>query len=327
MEGTQVGTDECLWQEPFYEAGDKVGVPERGFPEMLIIFVVVNDKFTGTMTAKEKWYSIIFESDTKAGKTFDVGLLVLILVSVAVVMLDSISSIQAKYSNLFQALEWLLTIGFTIEYAARILVHPRPMRYVFSFWGMIDLLSILPTYLSLVFVGYHYMIVVRIFRLLRVFRILKMARFSSESQLLWKSLAASIYKVSIFFLALLLIVILMGTTMYVVEGEKYGFDNIPESIYWAIITITTVGYGDIVPHTVLGKFISSLSMIIGYSIIAIPTGIVTAEMAKGRKSKKVCPQCNAENKISANFCYKCGHGFANEDSGDGGGEEKSASGT
>ncbi len=259
---------------------------------------------------RKKWYNIIFKSDTKAGKDFDVLLLVLILISVAVVMLDSVEAFHTQYSLLFDIFEWILTIVFTLEYLVRIYVHPKRIYYLFSFWGIIDFLSIVPTYLSLFFIGYHYMIVVRIFRLLRVFRIFKLVRFSNESEVLLKSLRASIYRVSIFFFALLMIVMLMGTTMYVVEGAENGFDNIPKSIYWAIVTITTVGYGDMVPQTVLGKFLSSLSMIIGYSIIAIPTGIITSEMTKRKKKlRKSCSECGVYNDISANFCKSCGEKF------------------
>lgn len=261
-------------------------------------------------TKREKWYQIIFESDTQSGKNFDILLLVLIVLSIFVVMLDSVNSIHAQYKMLFATLEWVLTILFTIEYIARIYVHHRPIRYVFSFWGIIDFCSIVPTYLGLFFVGYHYMIVVRVFRLLRVFRIFKLARFNQESQLLWRSLVASFYKVSIFFFALLMIVVTMGTLMYVVEGESSGFDNIPESIYWAVVTVTTVGYGDMVPQTIVGKFISAMSMIIGYSIIAIPTGIVTAQMSKHRKkTRKICPHCATSSDGQANFCKECGKEF------------------
>ncbi|MFV0472473.1 MAG: ion transporter [Paludibacteraceae bacterium] len=263
------------------------------------------------MTLKEKWYIIIFESDTKKGKLFDVLLLVFIFASVVVVMLDSITAIRTGYKTLFTALEWFFTAVFTIEYLARIWCHPSPLKYVFSFWGVIDFLSIVPTYMSLFVSGYRYMMVVRIFRLLRVFRIFKMVRFSKESQILWSSIRAGLYKISIFFLTLIMIVVLMGTVMYVVEGEKNGFKSIPESIYWAIITITTVGYGDIVPHTTLGKFIASFSMIIGYSIIAIPTGIVTSEMSKERKKRwKYCPECETQNKNTANYCCHCGYQFS-----------------
>lgn len=261
-------------------------------------------------TKRKEWYNIIFESDTRAGKNFDILLLILIALSILIVLLDSISSLHNQYRILFGTFEWILTILFTIEYVSRIYVHHKPIRYVFSFWGIIDFCSIVPTYFGLFFVGYHYMIVVRIFRLLRVFRIFKLVRFNQESQLLWRSLVASFYKVSIFFLALLMVVVTMGTLMYVVEGESSGFDNIPKSIYWAIVTITTVGYGDMVPQTVIGKFISAMSMIIGYSIIAIPTGIVTAQMSKHRKKiKKQCQNCATLSDVEANFCQKCGKAF------------------
>lgn len=263
------------------------------------------------MTFREKIYHVIFESDTRKGKVFDVLLLVLILSSVFVVMLDSVATLSNRYAVIFNAIEWFLTIVFTIEYFTRIAVHPKPLRYMFSFWGFVDLFSILPTFLSLLFSGYRYMLVVRIFRLMRVFRIFKLTRFNKESQMLMRSLKASLYKISLFFLALMMIVTIMGTIMYVVEGEDQGFDNIPESIYWAVITITTVGYGDMVPKTLLGKFISAFSMIIGYSIIAVPTGIVTAEMAKARrKIRKRCSQCFKMNRRRANFCERCGTAFS-----------------
>lgn len=263
------------------------------------------------MTLRERIYRTIFESDTKRGKDFDVILLILILLSVLIVMLDSVAPLSKKYSIIFNTVEWILTVIFTIEYLTRIVVHPKPLRYIFSFWGFIDLLSILPTFLSLMFSGYRYMLVVRIFRLMRVFRIFKLTRFNKESQMLMRSLKASLYKISLFFLALMMVVTIMGTIMYVVEGEDQGFDNIPESIYWAIITITTVGYGDMVPKTLLGKFISAFSMIIGYSIIAVPTGIVTAEMTKARKKiRKRCPQCFKMNRKKANFCERCGASFS-----------------
>ncbi len=263
------------------------------------------------MTRKEKMYRIIFESDTRKGKNFDIVLLVLILLSVLTVMLDSISSLSNNYFQVFYAIEWAFTVIFTIEYFVRIIVSRKPLRYIFSFWGLVDFLSILPTYLSFIFIGYHYMLVVRIFRLMRVFRIFKLTRFNKESQMLMHSLKASLYKISLFFLALMMVVTIMGTLMYVVEGEEGGFNNIPESIYWAIITVTTVGYGDMVPKTIFGRFLSAFSMIIGYSIIAVPTGIVTAEMTNVReKIRKRCPQCLNLNAKKANFCTYCGHKFS-----------------
>ncbi len=254
---------------------------------------------------KKKLYNIVFETDTKAGKYFDVVLLWMILFSVLAVMLESVPELGAKYSKAFFLIEWVLTILFTLEYLLRILISVKPLKYVFSFWGLIDFLSILPTWLSLFFVGYHYLLVVRIFRLLRIFRILKLVRFNTESQVLIQTLKSSFYKISIFFLSVLAIVTFLGTLMYVVEGGEKGFTSIPQSIYWAIVTVTTVGYGDMVPHTVVGKFISSFAMIIGYAIIAVPTGIVTVALSKQDHKSKKCEKCNTYNDAT-NFCSNCG---------------------
>lgn len=259
------------------------------------------------MIDRRKWFVIVFGTDTKEGKRFDVILLWFILLSALTVILESVPHISAKYHDLFTVLEWGFTVFFSLEYMLRIYISPKPHRYIFSIWGLIDLLSILPTYMSLIFAGYHYLLIVRIFRLLRVFRVLKLVRFNKEAQALMHALRASSYKISIFLLTMVAIVTLMGTVMYVVEGEKEGFSSIPQSIYWAIVTVTTVGYGDMVPHTVLGKLISSLAMIIGYAIIAVPTGIVTVEMARAEKDTKQCPNCNHPNDEEAKYCNKCGH--------------------
>lgn len=258
------------------------------------------------MTVRQKLNIIIFGTDTKAGKRFDVFLLWVILLSVIAVMLESVPNIGRKFYEIFFVVEWFMTILFTIEYITRIWISPRPFQYIFSFWGLIDFLSIIPTYLSLFIFGYHYLIIVRIFRLLRVFRILKLARFNSEAAVLSGALKRSIYKISIFLLAVISTVVFLGTIMYVVEGGEEGFTSIPQSIYWAIVTVTTVGYGDMVPHTVLGKFISSIAMIIGYGIIAVPTGIITVEMSKSALKTKKCPNCNHQNELSARFCNDCG---------------------
>jgi len=258
------------------------------------------------MINKQRLYQIVFESDTKAGKRFDVLLLWCILASIFVAVLDSVPYLNLNFKNEFYSVEWVFTVIFSLEYFMRIYISPKPIRYVLSFWGVIDLLAILPTYVSLFFYGYHYLLVVRILRLLRVFRILKLVRFNKEAIILSRALKASSYKIGIFFSAVLTIVILLGTIMYVVENGENGFTSIPQSIYWAIITVTTVGYGDIVPHTILGKFISSFAMIIGYAIIAVPTGIITVEMSKSSESKIICPQCSTNNIETSNYCTNCG---------------------
>jgi len=259
------------------------------------------------ITFKEKLHTIVFGTDTKAGKRFDLFLLWVILFSVLVVMLESIPELRNRLYKAFFTTEWIFTIVFSIEYLTRIWISPKRFKYLFSFWGIIDLLSILPTYLSLVLPGYHYLLVVRIFRLLRIFRILKLARFNREAQILIIALKASLYKISIFLLAVLAIVTFMGTIMYVVEGGQQGFTSIPQSIYWAIVTVTTVGYGDMVPHTVLGKVISSFVMMMGYAIIAVPTGIVTVEMSKTALSKKKCGKCNSAISEFDKYCNNCGN--------------------
>lgn len=235
---------------------------------------------------KQLLYNIIFENDTKAGKRFDVLLLWSILISVLIAMLDSVPSLNGAVGFEFYLIEWVFTIFFTIEYIFRISVHPKPQKYMFSFWGLVDLFAILPAYLSLLFIGSQYFLIVRIFRLLRVFRILRLIQFNREALVLMNALRSSSFKISIFMSTVVTIVVILGTIMYVIEDPENGFTSIPQSIYWAIITITTVGYGDIVPHTVLGKFISSIAMIIGYAIIAVPTGIVTVEMARSTDQKK-----------------------------------------
>jgi len=258
------------------------------------------------MGIREKLYHIVFGTDTKTGKRFDVVLLWVILLSVVVVMLESVPELDAKFDHEFWVLEWVLTIIFTLEFILRIWISQKPFKYIFSLWGVIDLLSILPTYLSIFMVGYHYLLVVRIFRLLRIFRILKLVRFNSEAQVLLNALKSSMYKISIFLMAVLAIVTFMGTLMYVVEGGEDGFTSIPQSIYWAIVTVTTVGYGDMVPHTVLGKVISSFAMIMGYAIIAVPTGIVTVGIAKATNASEPCSHCGHKNVPGAKFCNYCG---------------------
>lgn len=258
------------------------------------------------MTLKHRLYRTAFLTDTPAGRKFDLILIWAILISVFIVMLESISAISNRYFYLFSALEYAFTILFTIEYILRIVVHPRPFRYIFSFWGIIDLISILPTYLSFFIAGYHYFLVIRIFRLLRVFRILKLTRFTTESNVLMNALRASRFKISVFFSTVSTIVTILGTLMYVAEGGAEGFTSIPQSIYYAIVTVTTVGYGDVVPQTPIGKLLSSIAMIIGFAIIAVPTGIITVELGKSGLPKKICSNCKFANNPGANYCNNCG---------------------
>ena len=258
---------------------------------------------------QQKIYTIIFGDDTKAGKTFDIILLILILFSVIIVLLDSVSYIREQYLVLLYTLEWLFTLLFTAEYILRIYSSPRRRSYIFSFYGVIDLLAILPTYLSLFFIGTKYLVIIRILRLLRVFRILKLAHFYGASRTLAMSLKSSRYKIIVFLGSILSIVTVMGSLMYIIEGSENGFDSIPRSIYWAIVTLTTVGYGDIAPNTVLGQAVASLIMIMGYSIIAVPTGIITVEMSRRQDSLPdiTCQDCgNTENDHDARYCKKCG---------------------
>lgn len=255
---------------------------------------------------REDLFRIIFGTNTKAGRLFDVFLLWLILISVVVVVLESIPQLGAQYYTIFWTIESVLTALFTLEYLLRIYVTPRPRQYILSSWGLIDLMSIIPFYLELVLQGSHYMLVLRLFRLLRVFRILKLFRFLNEAQYLLSTLWAAAYKISVFLLGVLTIVIMLGTLMYVVEGPERNYISIPESIYWAIVTITTVGYGDITPSTTIGKIIASIIMLLGYAIIAIPTGIVTVEMAQRRTTSRVCTRCQKANTPDANYCNQCG---------------------
>ena len=261
---------------------------------------------------KDRLYIIIFQADTPAGKAFDVVLLIAILLSVGVVVLESVQDFTEHYAATFWLLEWLFTGLFTMEYLLRIWISPNRKKYVLSFFGIIDFLAILPAYLSLVFTGVHSLIILRSFRLLRVFRIFKLVRFMGEASRLRQALAASREKITVFLVAVGIIVVIMGTVMYLVEGEENGFTSIPRSIYWAIVTLTTVGYGDLAPQTVLGQTIASIIMIIGYGIIAVPTGIVTAEMTKIDRQTpasppRICPNCEATiADDEAVYCKYCG---------------------
>ena len=262
---------------------------------------------------RKKLYTIIYEADTPAGKWFDIGLLLLILISVIIVMLETVQSIHQAYGAYFDIAEWIITILFTIEYLLRVWTIEKPKAYIFSFYGIIDFLSTIPKYLAIFFAGANILMALRALRLLRVFRILKLSPFVGESQNLIKSLKASKAKILVFLTAVLILTIILGTVMYLVEyGKGSGFDNIPKSMYWAIVTLTTVGYGDIAPVTPLGQFIASIIMILGYGILAVPTGIVSAEYSRQKDKKihhntQVCPHCHASgHPDEAKFCYACG---------------------
>ena len=261
---------------------------------------------------RREWlHEVIFEADTPAGKAFDVGLLIAIILSVITVMLDSVASIRAEHGKALYRAEWVFTILFTIEYVLRVATVRRPTAYMRSFFGIVDILSILPTYISVLIPGLQGLLVIRALRLLRVFRVLKLAHFLVEARMLAISLRGSARKIIIFLGVVLTLTIIMGTIMYLVEGADSGFTSIPISIYWAIVTMTTVGYGDIAPQSVLGQFIAGAVMILGYAIIAVPTGIVSAEMVAGARkndpvSTKACQSCGAEgHAYDAQYCKFC----------------------
>ncbi|OIQ29014.1 MAG: ion transporter [Bacteroidetes bacterium MedPE-SWsnd-G2] len=265
-----------------------------------------------TRSLRSKLHDIIYEADTPAGKMFDIILLFTIITSIILVMLESVDSIDKKYHDFLNNAEWVITILFSIEYIARIATVKQPLKYITSFYGIIDLLSTIPKYLSFMFTGSHALVALRALRLLRVFRILKLDRYLGASENLIKALKASRTKISIFLYAVLILAIILGTIMYIVEGPEHGFTNIPKSVYWCIVTMTTVGFGDITPQTPLGQFIAAIIMVTGYGIIAVPTGIVTAEITK-KGDKKIhtntqsCDHCSLENhRDDADFCYHCG---------------------
>ncbi len=262
---------------------------------------------------RHKLHEVLYEADTPIGKLFSIILFIVILASIVLVMLESVDSFDSKYHNFLNISEWIITILFSVEYIARIVAVKKPFKYIFSFYGIIDLLSTIPKYLSIIFVGSHSLVALRALRLMRVFRILKLARFIGESTNFVRALKTSRAKIAVFLSFVLILCIVLGTVMYLVESDQdSGFTSIPRSVYWAIVTLTTVGYGDIAPITPFGQFIASIIMIMGYGIIAIPTGIVSAEMTKPhRKSIQTntqsCPNCLAEShRDNAEFCYECG---------------------
>ncbi|MBT9437710.1 MAG: ion transporter [Desulfobacterales bacterium] len=259
---------------------------------------------------RETLHEIIFEADTPAGKLFDIILIVSIVLSVIVVMLDSVSTIRNSYGGFLVLSEWFFTFLFTIEYFFRLSCVGRPFKYATSFFGIVDLLAIIPTYLSLFLPGSQFLIVIRILRLLRIFRVFKLVQYLVEIRVLNQALRASLRKIIVFLFTVFALVIIFGSMMYVIEGEQNGFTSIPRSIYWSIVTLTTVGYGDISPKTGFGQALAAVIMIIGYAIIAVPTGIVTTEIARaaGRKvSTQACRVCSAEgHDIDAKYCKDCG---------------------
>jgi voltage-gated potassium channel len=260
---------------------------------------------------RARLHEVIFESDTRAGRYFDLVLIWLIVLSVATVILESVREVREQYGRLLYALEWLFTLLFTVEYFLRLLSVRRPLRYARSFFGVVDLLAIVPTYLSVFVPGSHYLLVIRILRLFRVFRLLKLSEYVMEADTLRRALRASRRKISVFISAVVLLVIIIGALMYVIEGEAHGFTSIPRSIYWAIVTLTTVGYGDLSPQTSAGQIVASIVMVIGYGIIAVPTGIVSVELAQAVRQKTVtgqsCPSCGAEGHDPDAICCKfCG---------------------
>ncbi|WP_313088442.1 ion transporter [Pseudomonas sp.] len=263
-----------------------------------------------SMGWRERLYVVIFFTNTSAGKRFDTWLLVIIFASLVVVMFDSIAAYRARYGDLLAGLEWVFTAIFAVEYLLRIYCHPQPRKYVFSFYGAIDLLSVLPAFIALVLPDSQYFIVVRAIRMLRVFRVLALTHYLSQATFLLVALRGSKQKIVVFLLSVTTMVLLFGTLMYVIEGPENGFTSIPMSIYWAVVTITTVGFGDIVPQTALGKAVAALTMITGYSIIAVPTGIFTAELATAMRTDSLQHRCPACEKLShepnAAFCSRCG---------------------
>ena len=262
---------------------------------------------------KDKLHELIYEADTPAGKAFDIVLLVMIFLSIVLIMLESVQSLNVKYFELFYLAEWIITITFTIEYFLRIIAIRKPWHYIFSFYGIVDLLSTIPTYLVLLLGGHNFLFAIRAVRLLRVFRILKITHYIGASNKLLRAVKRSQAKILVFLFTVLIISVITGTLMFMIEGSENGFDNIPKSVYWSIVTLTTVGYGDMYPSTPLGQTLSAFIMIMGYGIIAVPTGIVSAEYTRDMKNRpllntQVCRYCNETKHLDgAEFCHNCGN--------------------
>ncbi|THF87807.1 ion transporter [Deinococcus sp. KSM4-11] len=254
--------------------------------------------------------NVIDNSDTRAGRVFDVLLILAIVLSVLAVMLDSVGIYRARFGSVLRTLEWILTVLFTVEYVLRLIAARTVRRYAFSFFGLVDVLSILPAYVALLVPGAQFLLIIRVLRLLRIFRIFKLVRYISEASVLTLALRASLAKITVFLAVVLTMIVVIGTLMYVIEGPQYGFTSIPTSIYWAVVTLTTVGYGDIAPKTPVGKTLASVAMIMGYGIIAVPTGIVTVGLAQAqanRRSDRPCPRCGLErHETDARYCRRCG---------------------
>lgn len=266
---------------------------------------------------KELLWRVIFKADTPAGKQFDILLLIAIVLSILAVVLESIESLNAEFKNLFKISELIITGVFTLEYILRIIVVRSKSKYIFSFYGIVDLLAILPFYIGLIFVGSQSLMVIRVIRLIRVFRILKLSRYTKAANTIMLALRGSLVKISVFLFGVMILVLIIGSAMYLIEGKEHGFNNIPTSIYWAIVTLTTVGYGDIAPQTALGQFVASIVMIMGYGMIAVPTGIITAQVISDQKIKATsyCVKCGkSDNPINAKFCNHCGESLNTDQS-------------
>lgn len=286
------------------------------FQNFIVLEIHINEKL------RRKLHRVIYEADTPPGKLFDIILLILILISIAAIMFESVAAVRFKYGHTLHIIEWTITILFTIEYIARILTVRKPIKYILSAYGIIDLLALLPSFISIFLPGLHFLASLRAVRLLRVFRILKLGHFVGASNMLTIALRRSRDKIFVFLFTVIILCVIFGTLMYMIEGPLNGFSDIPVSIYWTIVTLTTVGFGDITPQTGLGQFLSMVIMIMGYGIIAVPTGIVTSEIVSKKlpvpaTNTMACPNCNESNhKDYANFCYNCGEKLHTKETGE-----------